>query len=138
MRLGTLPDWAMAVAVSLCESKHVDELADQVIVNEYLPGQGIAQHVDCIPCFTDSLVSVSLASECVMNFTNKATHQVESMLLEPRSAIILKSDARYIWTHGIPARKRDEYEGRTIERKRRVSLTFRKVILKNDDSNITQ
>jgi hypothetical protein len=33
--------------------------------------------------------------------------------------------------HGIPARKSDIFDGKTIERKRRVSLTFRRVIVVN-------
>ena len=35
-------------------------------VNEYLPGQGIAQHVDCVPCFGGTVASLSLLSPCTM------------------------------------------------------------------------
>lgn len=45
--------------------------------------------------------------------------------LEPRSLLILKDDARYQWKHGIAAGKSDN----GVKRQRRVSLTFRKVIL---------
>jgi alkylated DNA repair dioxygenase AlkB len=63
-----------------------------------------------------------------MNFGNKEKERVVPLLLEPRSLVILRSDARYNWTHRIAARKTDDFQGRVIER-RRVSLTFRKVIL---------
>lgn len=45
--------------------------------------------------------------------------------LEPRSLLILKDDARYKWKHGITSRKSDN----GVKRQKRVSLTFRKVIL---------
>jgi alkylated DNA repair dioxygenase AlkB len=64
-----------------------------------------------------------------MNFTNKDSGEVIPVLLEPRSLVVLKGEARYGWMHGIPARKSDDVEGRTLKRSRRVSLTFRKVIL---------
>jgi hypothetical protein len=33
------------------------------------------------------------------------------------------------WQHGIPARKSDLHNGRRVQRGRRVSLTFRTVVL---------
>ena len=40
----------------------------------------------------------------------------------------MRKDARYCYSHGIPGRKTDcTPEGIVIKRKRRVSLTFRKV-----------
>lgn len=129
MRIGPLPAWAAELAEVLCERRLAPECPDQVIVNEYRPGQGIANHIDCQPCFTDTIISVSLGSPCVMDFTHKQTRQVIPVLLEPRSLVILQAEARYDWLHGIPARKTDRYQGRTIQRQRRVSLTFRKVIV---------
>lgn len=129
MRIGPLPQWAEELADILCERRLTLERPDQVIVNEYRPGQGIASHVDCVPCFTDTIISLSLGSPCVMEFTNKETGQVLPLLVEPRSLFIMQGEARFAWMHGIPARKTDKYQGRTIQRGRRVSLTFRKVIL---------
>ncbi|SHK82523.1 alpha-ketoglutarate-dependent dioxygenase AlkB [Chryseobacterium contaminans] len=51
------------------------------------------------------------------------------MLLDSGSLIVLSGDARYKWTHGIAPRKTDYINGRKIERKLRLSMTFRKVIL---------
>jgi alkylated DNA repair dioxygenase AlkB len=129
MRIGALPEWAMALAQQLVNRGLMPELPDQLIINEYEPGQGIANHVDCVPCFTDTIASLSLGSCCVMTFTRKKTGHVTPLLLEPRSIVSLRGEARYQWTHGIAARKTDTFQGRTIHRGRRVSLTFRKVIL---------
>ncbi len=100
-----------------------------IIINEYEPGQGIAPHIDCQPCFTGTIISLSLGSACVMDLMHKETREEKQLLLEPRSLLLMKEEARYKWTHGIAKRKSDRYEGRTITRRRRVSLTFRKVIL---------
>jgi alkylated DNA repair dioxygenase AlkB len=129
MRLGELPPWAAELAGKLLAESYFNELPDQVIVNEYEPGQGISNHIDCEPCFTGVIASLSLGSECVMNFTNKESGLVIPVLLEPCSLVVLQGPARYEWMHGIPARKSDEIAGRTLRRSRRVSLTFRKVIL---------
>lgn len=118
--LGPLPGWLMPVTQKLPFKP------DQAIVNEYLPGQGISAHVDCVPCFSDTIASLSLGSGAVMQFTNG--QEKHDLYLEPRSLIILSGPARYKWTHAIPARKSDMVDGFKIERGRRVSLTFRTVI----------
>ena len=106
------------------------ETADQVIVNEYEPGQGISSHIDCEPCFKDTIVSLSLGSGCVMNFTNKFNRKhIIPIWLAPRSIVVLRDEARYEWLHGIAARKWDVWGNQRYERARRVSLTFRKVII---------
>ena len=131
MHLGELPEWLKRLSQKLYKDKHMPEVADQVIVNEYLPGQGISSHIDCEPCFQETIVSLSLGSGCVMDFTNKfdKTKKIP-VWLEPRSLVILSKDARFKWLHGIAARKSDEWEGQKHQRQRRVSLTFRKVIIK--------
>ena len=45
-----------------------DFFPDQVTVNEYLPGQGIAAHVDTHEAFGHTLLSLSLVSGVVMDF----------------------------------------------------------------------
>ena len=65
-----------------------------------------------------------------MQFTNKFNVQkVIPVLLEPCSLVVLKKDARYNWMHGIKAVKTDNFYGEKIIRRRRISLTFRKVII---------
>ena len=131
MHLGELPEWLKRLSQKLYKDKHMPEVADQVIVNEYLPGQGISSHIDCEPCFQGTIVSLSLGSGCVMNFTHKFDKKKKiPVWLEPRSLVVLSGEARHEWLHGIAARKTDEWDGQKHERQRRVSLTFRKVIIK--------
>lgn len=129
MRLGNLPDWLTPLSIRLFEEGYFDKIPDQVIVNEYEPGQGITSHVDCEPCFEDTVVSISLGSNCVMDFINQLTHEKIPVLLENRSAVVLKGESRHIWQHGIAMRKSDNFENHIFKRTRRVSLTFRKVII---------
>ena len=60
-----------------------------------------------------------------MEFRHPPTGRKESLLLEPRSLLVLSDDARYEWEHGITARKRDVWQGMRVERSRRLSITFR-------------
>jgi alkylated DNA repair dioxygenase AlkB len=129
MRLGPLPDWLMDYCQRLYDEGHFPKIPDQVIINEYQPRQGIAAHVDCVPCFEETIASLSLESACVMEFANPATGEKIDHLLEPCSLLILSGDARYQWKHGIAARKTDKYAGHSIQRGRRISLTFRNVII---------
>lgn len=131
-RLGPLPGWARNLADRLRRDGHVDHELDQLIVNEYLPGQGIAAHTDCVPCFGDTVLSLSLGSACVLVMTRPATagrpREQVPVLLEPGGLLVMTGPARYEWRHGIPARKTDLHDGRQLVRGRRVSLTFRSVL----------
>lgn len=129
MKIGELPEWVTALAKKLYQNGYMPAIPDQLIVNEYKQGQGIASHVDCEPCFGDTIISLSLGSSCVMDFINKGTKEKVEVLLEPRSLVVLKDDARYLWTHGILGKKTDYFRGQKYERTTRISLTFRNVIL---------
>lgn len=134
MSLGPIPEWLGSVRQRQVERGLFCELADQVIINEYEPGQGITDHIDCEPCFGATVVSLSLGSTCVMKFTHKDTRETVGCLLAPRSAVVLQGEARYKWMHGIPGRKSDSWRGEKFARGRRVSLTFRRVILRDHHS----
>ena len=127
--LGSIPDFLTELCQELEKDEYFSAQPDQVIINEYLPGQGISAHVDCTPCFKDIIASLSLGSDCVMEFTQPQTNQKETVLLEEGSLVILSGPARYDWQHGIPARKSDTIHGNKVMRQRRVSLTFRNTIL---------
>ncbi|MET3598648.1 alpha-ketoglutarate-dependent dioxygenase AlkB [Martelella mangrovi] len=126
--IGPLPPWLEKLGSRLHAAGFFETPPDQVIANEYLPGQGISAHVDCPPCFGDTIVSVSLLSQCEMIFRQQHGNERCSLILEPRSALVLRGPARYDWSHEIPARKSDLIGGARIARERRISLTFRKVI----------
>ncbi len=125
--LGELPQWLGDLQERLFTDGIFKQKPDQAIINEYLPAQGISAHIDCVPCFDGVIVSLSLGSDVVMQLTSgKKKHNV---FLEKCSLIVLSSEARYKWQHAIPARKSDIVDGVKLERQRRVSITFRKVIL---------
>ena len=130
MKTDPFPKWMDLLGENLVENGLMEEKPDQCIINEYLPGQGISRHIDCVPCFGDRIVSISLLSGCVMEF--QRYEEVQELYLEPRSLVLLTGDARYKWTHCIPARKFDGAR----ERVRRISLTFRNVIIVEKHSGL--
>lgn len=127
--LGPMPAWVSDLCRKLAEDGVFPVMPDQVIVNEYLPGQGISAHIDCVPCFGDPVASLSLGSPCIMEFSSLETGEKQAVFLEPQSLVVLSGPARYAWQHAIPGRKSDIIGGIKRMRERRVSLTFRKVIL---------
>ena len=129
MRLGPLPDWLAPVTASVTRLPEFERCPDQVIVNEYLPGQGISAHVDCEPCFGPAIGSLSLGGPAEMVFRHRRAGKQISLTLEPLMLLILSGEARYDWTHEIPARKSDLIASERQPRRRRVSLTFRTVTL---------
>jgi len=133
MRIGELPDWAKKYARKLFDNKLVQKLPDQVIVNEYKAGQGISKHVDSEGSFEDYIATISLLESWEMEFQEQYTKPKRKVkkMLERRSVAIMSGEARYRWTHEIIKRKSDPNPKlggpRRIPRKRRISLTFRKV-----------
>lgn len=125
MYVGSLPEFAINTSNKLVRDGLVNQVPDQLIINEYHPGQGISPHVDCEPCFSNTVVTISLGSEYLMDFIEVATGKTKSISLELGSALVLSKSARYDWKHGIKARKTDN----GLRRGRRISLTFRTVIL---------
>lgn len=124
--LGPIPEWLEPFCHKLQSEGYFRQTPDQVIVNEYLPGQGIASHTDCIPCFGGTIASISLSAGCQMDFAQGAIKT--QYYLEPRSLLVLSGEARYQWKHGIAARMSDKIDGLALPRSRRLSLTFRTVI----------
>lgn len=127
--LGPLPGWLLEIAERLRREGHFHALPDQAIVNEYTPGQGIARHIDCVPCFGPVVASLSLGSGCVFELLRPEEGSGHQLLLAPGSLVLLSAEARYAWQHRIPARKSDDWEGTRRPRGRRVSVTFRTVLL---------
>lgn len=99
---------------------------DQVIINEYLPGQGIRPHKDR-NYFDNQICGINLGSGCVMKFNKVNGREVHDVAIPRRSLYVLQDDARYKWNHSIPPRKKDTIDGIVQHRERRVSITYRKV-----------
>ena len=128
--LGDLPDILQQLATHLRDMQRALPFTpEQAIVNEYQPGQGISAHVDCEPCFGPDIASLSLGSTAVMKFTHLATKKVVDITLPRRSIVVLSGESRTSWSHAIPARKSDVISGMRQPRNRRISVTFRTVIV---------
>ncbi|XP_075972362.1 tRNA (carboxymethyluridine(34)-5-O)-methyltransferase alkbh8 [Anticarsia gemmatalis] len=110
---------------------------DQLTVNKYSPGQGIPSHVDRHSPFGDSILSLSLGSDVVMDWKHHSGKYVP-VVVPARSMLIMQNEARYDWQHGITPRTYDpviaQHTGGqsarvitsdTVPRATRTSLTFR-------------
>lgn len=134
MKIGPLPPFLSTLVHQLRNDGLAHgTLLDQAIVNEYQPGQGIAKHIDCQPCFGSPIISLSLGHAIPIIFRPafpKSSASPFTLWLEPRSLLVLSFDARHQWTHEIAPRKSDDHpQHGIVPRRRRISITFRKVIL---------
>src|SRR5581483_7018912 len=118
-----LPESLQSLARQLVEKKYLSVLPNQVIINEYLPGQGISAHIDHPKWFGEEISSLSLGSATTMGFSRDSENC--ELRLEPRSLLVLTGPARWEWYHMIPARKSDVMNGGEVLRGTRVSITFR-------------
>lgn len=109
---------------SLGEFTQNNRIFDQLIINEYLPGQGIAPHTDHIYQFGPIIVCITLSSGTVIHFTHK-DYQPIDIYVEPNSLYIMSNEARYNWKHSISQRKTDIINKQKQSRQTRISLTFR-------------
>lgn len=133
MYIGPVPNYFQTVLNKLLDANVFASYPNQVIVNEYNAGQGIASHVDNPNIFGDTVVSLSLGAAYPMVFTNPNTGEKIERILESRSLLILQGDARYIWKHGIVSRKADVIDGNRVTRGRRVSVTMRSIVPFNNN-----
>ena len=99
---------------------------DQVIINEYVPGEGIKPHKDRA-YYENQICGVNLGSSCIMRFIRGANLEIVDVEVPRRSLYVMQDDARKKWKHGIPPRKKDVVDGQVQHRERRVSITYRKV-----------
>ena len=114
---------------NLVEQKIVAIPPDQVIINEYSPGEGLRPHKDR-NYFENQICGVNLGSGCIMRFIKISGGDVVDVEVPRRSVYVMQDDARYKWNHSIPPRKKDVVEGNVKHRSRRLSITYRKVIMK--------
>lgn len=115
--------------------KYFNDEVEQIIVNRYLPGEGIGKHTDDVRRFGDTVASLSLCSPIVMNFESCSTKHKFDKDLEARSLLVLNDVYRYGYTHEIKSRLYDNIggekgeKGEDVNRKRtyRISITFRSI-----------
>ena len=127
MYLGALPDWLAWLGQKLYDETGLfDRVPEQVIVNEYLPGQGIATHIDH-PGFGLTVCTISLLDDWEMDFSENWRDKTPA-LLQRGSCVLLTGESRSTWQHGIAPRKSEAIAQGRRNRKRRLSLTFRTVL----------
>ncbi len=130
--IGEIPSWMQFLCARLQERGIINFEPDQAIVNEYINDQGIAPHVDCEPCFGDTIISISLGGTCIVNFQKEInTREPDKipLFIKPHALLVMQGESRFNWYHGIVGRKSDHFNGQIHQRNRRVSITFRKVLV---------
>jgi alkylated DNA repair dioxygenase AlkB len=110
-----IPPWLRSLQAKVAEFAGVDsgDVA-HVLIARYDPGAAIGWHRDR-PQF-EQVVGISLVSEAILRFRQRIDggFRRSKLYLEPRSAYLLSSEARWEWEHSIAAAE-------TL----RFSITFR-------------
>lgn len=118
-----LPDWLAKPCQQLVElgAFAADASPNHVLVNEYAPGQGIMPHFDG-PLYKPLIATLSLGSHTLLDFYQLTNSQEDneqqtterlvqshkfSLLLEPRSLVLLQEDMYCQYMHGIAERSQD-------------------------------
>nr|XP_008122601.1 PREDICTED: alpha-ketoglutarate-dependent dioxygenase alkB homolog 6 [Anolis carolinensis] len=129
--------------------------ANHVLVNEYRPGEGIMPHEDG-PLYFPTVTTISLGSHTLLDFYHPVSREQQeegregsapqteeqrhflTLLLRPRSLLVLREDMYVRYLHGIRPITEDVVTGHvantcgfepgsTLQRGTRVSLTIRRV-----------
>jgi alkylated DNA repair protein alkB family protein 8 len=127
-----MPSVVQGLIQKMLQDRLITAEPDQLTVNFYEPGSGIAPHVDNPNAFDEFIVSLSLLSSTMMEFRNKKSKQLVKLYLALNSLLVMGGDSRYKWSHSIPERKHDLLQNANSNylvkpRGKRISLTFRKV-----------
>jgi alkylated DNA repair dioxygenase AlkB len=120
------PQLKPAIPIPEIFSRYYEKIGcnfNQVIVNEYEPGQGIGKHTDHKKLFGDTIASISLGS--ATSFIFGYGNVENEFYVKPRTLILMEGDARWKYYHYIPSRKSDTINDEIIKRKTRISITFR-------------
>lgn len=121
-----MPPLIQQLSEQIVEQNIVLHQPDQVIINEYTPGEGIKPHKDR-NYFDNQICGVNLGSGCIMRFIRGKNLEVIDVEIPRRSLYVMQDEARLKWKHAIPPRKKDVVDGQIKHRERRVSITYRKV-----------
>lgn len=157
-----MPDWLQKYCDRISSlDAFSGKVANHVLVNEYKPGEGIMPHVDG-PLYHPTVTTVSLGSHTLLDFyqplssssqeasepqTEESRYQF-SLLVQPRSLLVLQDHMYQSLLHGVQPRQQDTLTDRvlnlssssaaavggaavvvgdTLTRGTRVSLTIRHV-----------
>lgn len=98
-----IPAWLEPLRARAAElAETLPEALVHALVIEYAPGAGIGWHRDR-PVFGD-VVGISLLAPAPLRFRRRRGERWERFTLtaEPRSAYLLRGEARHQWEHSIP------------------------------------
>lgn len=135
--LGEFPEWIQNVwktvhlkITSLCPANISQSLISTILpshllINKYIPGDGCTPHTDELLFWEDWVVGVNFNSGCQFNFTKD--NEKVSVYMPANSVYILTGEARYKWKHGIPFVMTDDVYGCHVDRKQRISMSFRNI-----------
>ncbi|XP_067831057.1 alpha-ketoglutarate-dependent dioxygenase alkB homolog 6 [Heptranchias perlo] len=150
-----LPDWLDKYIKKISSlGLFAGKVANHVLVNEYKPGEGIMPHEDG-PLYFPTVTTISLGSQTLLDFYHPIKRENEeievffpqtednryflSLLLEPRSLLVLQDDMYVKYLHGIRPVVEDIVTEKianlkscstkfgAISRTTRISLTIRHV-----------
>lgn len=138
-----IPTWLQIYLDKINNLKIFVNKANHVLVNEYLPGQGIMAHSDG-PIFSSLITTISCGSHTVLEFVNNTEQREKicSLLLERCSLVIVKDDMYNKYLHSINEVTEDTIDesivnlkycdskfsiGSIFKRTTRISLTIRNV-----------
>uniref|UniRef100_A0A182QEM9 Fe2OG dioxygenase domain-containing protein n=1 Tax=Anopheles farauti TaxID=69004 RepID=A0A182QEM9_9DIPT len=126
--------------------------ANHVLINEYLPCQGIMPHLDG-PLFYPTIATISCGSHTILEYYDQVESNTSDsssllvrqhktkILLEPRSLLVVKNDMYHKYLHSIAELESDVIDddvanlplltnvniGDVLPRTKRISLTIRHV-----------
>ena len=109
-----IPAYLSEILDRLAAEKVITQQPNQLIINEYKKGQCISKHIDA-PVFGPEIFSISLGTSA--KFILRKGIEVVSVQLGEGDVLVLRDDARYLWTHELAP-----LSGL------RVSFTFRTVV----------
>ena len=106
-----LPCWLLSVTTQLCSLSIFEssQPPNHVLINRYLPDQGILHHVDG-PRYLPVVAILSLSSPCLMTFRPRLcadeigvqdSGDLFSVCLRPRSLLVFKDNLYTDYMHGI-------------------------------------
>ncbi|KAI8924125.1 hypothetical protein BC831DRAFT_466940 [Entophlyctis helioformis] len=119
-RQAVLPDWAGPVLDRYTSLFPQHQKPDQLTINHYVPGGGIAPHTDRHTSFLSPVLIVSLGAGLVMEFRQLA-HTSSHEGAVGMSLVVMDGEARLGWEHAIRPRKMDLLDGKVVERSERWS-----------------
>ncbi len=103
-RAAGIPGYLLPLRKRAAEAAGISPAAiEHAMVTEYSPGSAIGWHKD--RSIFGEIIGVSLASRCTFRFRRKTGQKWDraSIILDPRSAYLLRGQARTGWEHSIPA-----------------------------------